>query len=128
MVSIVCKLEFVIAAWISMFIRGSVVMSDLTNDDYQRAAANLDVEVAAIKAVVQIEAAGRGFLADGRPKILFERHWFWKLTPKPVSKIRPDLSNGTSSEPAWIHISCDPRLKRQVLKTVPRGGYAPAHL
>jgi hypothetical protein len=65
----------------------------LSDADYQRAANLLGVEVAAIKAVVKVEAAGRGFLADGRPKILFERHWFWKLTPLSVSKTRPDLSN-----------------------------------
>lgn len=63
--------------------------------DYQRTAEMLGVEVAAIKAVVKVEAAGRGFLADGRPKILFERHWFWKLTPLAVSKTRPDISNPT---------------------------------
>lgn len=65
-------------------------MSDV---DYERAANLLGIEVAAIKAVVKVEAAGHGFLADGRPKILFERHWFWKLTPLSVSKTRPDLSN-----------------------------------
>jgi len=61
--------------------------------DYQRAADLLGVEVAAIRAVVKVEAAGHGFLPDGRPKILFERHWFWELTPLPVSKTRPDLSS-----------------------------------
>ena len=72
---------------------GSKQLSDV---DYQRAADLLDVEVAAIKAVVKVEAAGHGFLADGRPKILFERHWFWKLTPLSVSKTRPDISNSKS--------------------------------
>lgn len=38
------------------------------------------------------------------------------------------LEYGTPSELAWVHISCDPRLKRQVLKTVSRGGYVPVHL
>lgn len=53
----------------------------------------LGVKAALIKAVVAVETNGRGFLPDGRPKILFERHWFYKLTPLPVSKTRPDLSN-----------------------------------
>jgi hypothetical protein len=74
-------------------IKGMLSSKLLSDADYQRAADLLGVEVATIKAVVKIEAAGRGFLTDGRPKILFERHWFWKLTPKPVSKTRPDLSN-----------------------------------
>lgn len=61
--------------------------------DYAKAADLLNVEVAVIRAVVEVETAGSGFLPDGRPKILFERHWFYKLTPLPVSKSRPDLSN-----------------------------------
>lgn len=65
----------------------------LSEADYQRAADMLGVELAAIKAVVEVEASGAGFFSDGRPKILFERHWFWKLTPQPVSRTRPDLSN-----------------------------------
>jgi peptidoglycan hydrolase-like protein with peptidoglycan-binding domain len=65
----------------------------LSEVDYERAAARLGVEVQAIRAVVAVEAAGSGFLPDGRPKILFERHLFWSFTPLPVSQTRPDLSN-----------------------------------
>jgi hypothetical protein len=48
----------------------------LTEADFQRAAAALNVEVAAIKAVAEVEAAGQGFLPDGRPSILYEAHRF----------------------------------------------------
>lgn len=65
----------------------------LNDTDYKQAADLLGVELAVIRAVVEVEAAGAGFLADGRPKILFERHWFYQLTALPVSKTRPDLSN-----------------------------------
>lgn len=65
----------------------------LTLIDYQHFAALLGVNEGAIRAVVSVETNGSGFLADGRPKILFERHWFYKLTPLPVSKTRPDLSS-----------------------------------
>ncbi len=65
----------------------------LSDGDYERAAEFLGVEVAAIRAVVEVEASGRGFLDDGRPKILFERHHFWQLSAVPVSQTRPDLSN-----------------------------------
>jgi hypothetical protein len=34
---------------------------------------------------------------------------------------------GTIQEPAWIHISCDPRNRKQVLRTKD-GGYVPAQL
>lgn len=52
----------------------------LSEDDYQRAATKLNVDVPAIKAVAEVESRGDGFLADGQPKILFERHIFHRLT------------------------------------------------
>jgi hypothetical protein len=52
----------------------------LTHADYVAAATRLGCEVAAIKAVAEVESAGRAFLADGRPPILFEAHVFHRLT------------------------------------------------
>jgi hypothetical protein len=52
----------------------------LTDEDYERAARALGVDVAAIRAVVEVEAGGAGFLSDGRPKILYEAHVFGRLT------------------------------------------------
>lgn len=37
-----------------------------------------DVEVAAIKAVADVESGGQGFGKDGRPIICFEPHIFWQ--------------------------------------------------
>ncbi len=51
-------------------------MNLLTEQDYERAASRLRCDVPAVKAVAEVESAGGGFLADGRPKILFERHIF----------------------------------------------------
>jgi hypothetical protein len=64
----------------------------LGDGDIDVAAQLIGCEPAAIRAVLDVESLGGGFLADGRPKILFERHWFYALTPKPVSKERSDLS------------------------------------
>lgn len=50
----------------------------LTDQQFANAAGSLECEPAAIKAVNQVEARGNGFLRDGRPKILFEGHVFWK--------------------------------------------------
>lgn len=47
----------------------------LTEDDILRAANILNVELAAIKAVSEVESAGGGFVREGQPKVLFERHW-----------------------------------------------------
>lgn len=35
------------------------------------------------------------------------------------------LEFGTPTDPAWIHVSCDPRGRKECLKTVTGGGYAP---
>lgn len=68
----------------------------LTAVDYDRAAATLGCEVAAIQAVAEIESGGRtGFLPDGRPKILFESHLFSKLTAKKYDTTHSDLSTPT---------------------------------
>jgi hypothetical protein len=50
----------------------------LTDEDFARAAKELNVEVAAVRAVAEVEAAGAGFLPDGRPAVLYEAHIFHK--------------------------------------------------
>ena len=52
----------------------------LQEADYATAAAALGVDVATIKAVAEVETAGNAFDAMGRPRILFERHYFHRLT------------------------------------------------
>lgn len=66
-------------------------MMSLSEQDFQKAAERLGVEVAAIKAVKEVESGSHGaFLASGRPPILFEGHIFWKELKKrgidPASK------------------------------------------
>lgn len=72
----------------------------LSNDDIEALASKFNVPYANVKAVIEVESAGSGFLLNepppARPKILFEAHWFYRLTSKPINKIRPDLSS-----PRW---------------------------
>ncbi len=66
----------------------------LTEDDYTNAAERLGCEVAAIKAVAEVESGPYGaFLPDGKPVILFERHLFSRLTKKNYDASAPDISN-----------------------------------
>lgn len=51
----------------------------LSEADLVKAAARLGVPLAAVKAVNSVESRGHGFLDDGRPVILFERHVLYKL-------------------------------------------------
>ena len=53
----------------------------LSEDDMIAVAKDLGVVLATIKAVTEVEAQGIGFWGD-RPKILFERHIFWKQLKK----------------------------------------------
>ncbi len=50
----------------------------LSKADIIAVANDLKVEPAALKAVIDIEAAGSGFDSQGRPTILFEPHIFWR--------------------------------------------------
>jgi N-acetylmuramidase len=54
----------------------------ITDEQYKEAAALLRCEVAAVKAVTEVESSGRGFLPDGKVKILFEPHIFWQELKK----------------------------------------------
>ena len=65
----------------------------LTYADYERAARALGCEVAVIRAVAEVESSGSGFLASGEPKILFERHWFSRLTDGRYDTMAPTISS-----------------------------------
>lgn len=68
----------------------------LSLDDIINASVLLKCEPAAILAVSEIEAPKGGFLADGRPTLLFEAHVFSKYT-----KHQYDLSHPNISSPIW---------------------------
>lgn len=54
----------------------------LSEQDLIDFAEKFDLELAAVKAVNEVESRGKGFLNDGRPQILFEGHIFWKQLEK----------------------------------------------
>lgn len=63
--------------------------------DIEAAARKLGCQVATVRAVIDVESRG-GFLPDTRPKILFERHYFSRLTNGKYDAKHPDVSN-----PVW---------------------------
>lgn len=67
----------------------------LTEQDFQDAADQLGCEVAAIKAVCQVEAPRGGFNPDDTPVTLFEGHKFHKFTNGAFDGEAPDLSYPT---------------------------------
>lgn len=70
-------------------------MSDrrMTPAGIARAAALIGCDVRTLRAVIAVEAASAGFLPDGRPKILFERHWFHRLTNGKYDQLAPAVSS-----------------------------------
>lgn len=72
----------------------------LTQDDYSRAAAALNVPVAAVRAVTEVESKGSGFLPDGRPVILFERH----IMRRQLEKVgRKDIDELQAKFPSYVN-------------------------
>ncbi|MDX2236212.1 MAG: N-acetylmuramidase family protein [Hyphomonadaceae bacterium] len=64
----------------------------LTPAQIDQLAASLGVEPIAIRTVVQVESAGQGFAADGRPLIIFEPAFFSELTGGRFDQSHPALS------------------------------------
>jgi hypothetical protein len=115
----------------------------LSELDLQDFAHQYGVELASIKAVNEVESSGKGFLIDGRPKILFEGHIFWKelvargIDPKTLS----NPTNGDVLYKNWtrVHylsgakeydrlekaasISSDPRAREAALASASWGSY-----
>lgn len=75
----------------------------LTEADIEAAATTLKVELAAIKAVSEVESMGGGFLKEGQPKVLFERHWMNRLLNSRGLTLAAEL--GRSQRPDIVNTS-----------------------
>jgi len=70
----------------------------ITAKQWDDVANNLECEVAVLKAIAEVETKGAAFwrinAVDGKqvPSILFERHWFSRLTKHAHDKMHPDIS------------------------------------
>lgn len=67
----------------------------LQESDIARVAVAMGCDEAAVRAVIEIEASGRGFLPSGRPKILFEAHHFSRFTGRRYDSSYPTISSRT---------------------------------
>lgn len=65
----------------------------LTEKDFRDSAARLRCDVAAIKAVGEVESNGKPFYEDGFPVILFERHIFHRFSGGKYDDSHPEISN-----------------------------------
>ena len=76
----------------------------LTEDQIRVQAVAMNVPYAHLRAVIEVECRGSGFDSEGRPTILFERHWFrrrmiamgYAAQADKAARTRPDIC---SAEP-----------------------------
>jgi hypothetical protein len=68
----------------------------LSQKGFDAARDSISVEDASLWAVLSVETSGCGFLTDRRPKILFERHIFHRLTDGRFDAVAPDISAPSS--------------------------------
>lgn len=75
----------------------------INDADYERAAGLLGVEVAAVKAVLEVETGNKGgFLSPGYPTILFEGHIFWnQLKERGIDPEKYRKGNEDILYPKW---------------------------
>lgn len=79
----------------------------LTEAGIARTAARIGCEIACVRALVAVETLGSGFLKDGRPALLYERHIFSRRTKGQFDDRYPDISNpvrggyGPAGEAQW---------------------------
>lgn len=62
----------------AMSMKGFSFPEALQQQDIEWAAKQLECHVAAVMAVSEVESRGRGFFGNGKPAILFERHWMYR--------------------------------------------------
>jgi hypothetical protein len=66
---------------------------NLTEDDYWYGADLIGCSIPTLKAVVAVESSGFGFFGNGKPKILFEAHWFSQLTGHKYDRSHHSISS-----------------------------------
>jgi hypothetical protein len=78
---------------------GKTPKGAITDADILWAARELGCEPAAILAVSEVESSGSGFFSNGKPKILFERHWMRRRLAhhgfdyRPHMRTQPNIVN-----------------------------------
>ena len=77
----------------------------ITETNIKESATIINCDQATIKAVMEVESSGSGFLDDGTPKILFEPHVFWKqlksLGIDPASLVAKNPTVSDILYPIW---------------------------
>lgn len=70
-----------------------------TDADIARLADSLQCHPADLEAIAQVESGGFGWFGDGRIKILFEKHWFYKFLE---GTVRTNAMKSGLARASWI--------------------------
>jgi len=74
--------------------------------DIEAIATRLGCTVKQVNAVAKVESAGGGFDNSGKPKILFERHWFHRLTGGKWSPMSYSMASaGGYNVSSWVKLA-----------------------
>ena len=65
----------------------------LSGDGFEQTLQTLGVDAASLWALLPVETRGFGYMADRRPKILFERHVFHRRTQGRFGGVASDVSS-----------------------------------
>ncbi len=115
----------------------------LSEKDLKDFAKQYNLELAAVKAVNEVESSGKGFLLNRKPKILFEGHVFWQQLLKRGIKAERILTskNRNVLYPKWtksfyqggakeydrlnqaINIGSNPKIKEAALASASWGSF-----
>ncbi len=76
--------------------------SPLSPAGFAAAIGVLSASPEALWAVMNVETRGAGFLPSGRPKILFEGHWFHRFTGGAFSGTHPEISYATWTRDHYV--------------------------
>ena len=76
----------------------------LTRNDVDEVLDLIGAEEAALWAVLAVETSGSGFLPDRRSKILFERHYFHRLTGGRFDADYTEISAKSAGEIGRAHV------------------------
>lgn len=70
----------------------------LSAESFRQAAVMLNAPESHVHSIAEVETAGESFLPDGRVKILFERHWFYRKLKEALQKadVRTKVANLTA--------------------------------
>lgn len=79
------------AAFLAAFINTNAPA--INGHDMLAAASRLNVPPANLKALAEKESGHSSFSRDGRPVILFEAHWFSRLTKRAYDRSHPSISS-----------------------------------